>query len=175
MIPLLTDLGSVPDTRLQWWRVRGVPDDLDHQGRLFARLERRGCKGFCVANESEFERKRMWNWLVQHCPKGSVHWGHRETCEGYHASFGHYVSISRCVWMPDEQQDGFNLFLRTLPAREHSMLTGSVLDPLVKRLLRGQNHTVVSGGEHGDAMRSVLTVQTFPRLDQLKVLCALTQ
>ena len=156
---------------LCWWTIYSWED-----GGIAARLEKRGYKGFCVVNETPFERKRMLSW-VRSKPKGTVHGTRPEKVKRHLTEFGEYAAVCRCFWMRADCVDEFNELLKNIPQRKHLFITSNL--GFVKSMLRGLNYVVYSVtyvNYYDDRKDDVLvSVQDNPRIDTMKTLAAVTR
>lgn len=160
---------------LSWWPIFGF-DNHDWQNRKFSKLEREGKFGFCVADYSPFENKKITTWLQEHCQDFS-YMSQNEECDHYHSLIGAFDSLSRCIWVNKERAPDLHEFMQSLPKRLHVFPCGKI-DPIVKRMLRGINYRVIEGLKDDPERfphKNVISVAEHDNTEHLTFLLAITR
>ena len=160
---------------LSWWPIYSF-DANDRRDRKFTKLEREGRYAFCVNNMSPFETKKINEWIQRNCEDFS-YITKIDRCDHYHDLIGSFYAPSRSIWLSKEKLPLFHTFLQSLPRRTNEFRCG-VIDPMVKKMLRGLNYCIFTGMKDDPDRRplnSILSIENYDNIEQLKFLLAITR
>jgi len=171
---------------LQFWRICGYAKGerneawLDRcekrQNNLFGKFEEAGYIGFCVTCISPHEGRKIRHWCKNNGKKDDFYWTNVNQFEDYDKLIGGYWENSRCVWMKPHLTEEFKTLIESFPIRIHEIPFIGKPNQTIMRVIRGLNHKFVYAmkDDPDRTYNGLLSIQNFPKINQLKVLAAIS-
>jgi len=165
----------VKEHELSYWNIRGYQYEKDSIYRKFWKYEKSGKIGYSISSESALEKEILNKWQKQFSSEQL--YISRFFFVDYVCDYiGCYDSWSRCIWIDPSLVTEFeNLMDSFIPRTEIIGINGEI-NQQAKKYLKNLNHVIVSGNEYSSyPFKKIISLETFEKIDELKIMLALSQ
>lgn len=160
---------------LSFWKVTASGYNETHADKLQNRYEKKGWISYCISDESRYEKKCIEKFIKENGGKTNFVKTKTEMCSEGYENWGIFHIPSRCVFVHPSQEKNFENFMNSIPRRKNQIILKMPINPILKSMISGLNYKIsIPEIDEQNKNRAILTIQDFPKMDNLKVFVAIS-